>query len=117
MNSCLKGKRGEREAAAAIRALFGTAAKRSQQHCGAYGDSDLCPDAIPGYHVEVKNLAKVAALKHLKQAASDAKDGRTPLVVIKGSRTPWHVIMTLEDFAKEYAKSRPPAQPEREATP
>lgn len=104
-NSCRKGKRGEREAAAEIRRLFGTDARRSQQHAGSAGDADLCDEAIPGYHVEVKNLASVSALKHHRQAARDAKDGRTPIVVIKGSRTPWYVILTLEDFARSMGQA------------
>ena len=108
-NSCRKGKRGEREAAAEIRRLFGTDARRSQQHAGAAGDADLCDDAIPGYHVEVKNLASVSALKHHRQAARDAKDGRTPIVVIKGSRTPWYVILTLDDFARSMGRATAPS--------
>lgn len=99
-NSREKGKRGEREAAAEIRRLFGTEARRSVQYCGRNGDSDLTPDAIPGCHVEVKNVAAIGVKRFHDQAASEAPEGKYPIVVMKGTRTPWYVMLKLEDFAK-----------------
>ena len=54
-NSRQKGKRGEREAAAYLRELGFEDARRTQQYCGTEGNSDVvCPDSLPGLHIEVK---------------------------------------------------------------
>jgi hypothetical protein len=108
INSRRKGKRGELEAAAAIREAFGTNARRSAQHCGMAGQADLV-DAIPGCHVEVKNVAAIAALKYHDQAARDAKPGSVPVVVMRGKRRPWFVLLTLADFARLTKKESPDA--------
>lgn len=99
MNSCAKGKRAEREAASLIRELFGTEAKRSQQHCGIAGDADLSEDSIPGFHVEVKHYARIASLAFLDQATADSKGG-TPIVMMRqNGEKRWAVMMWVEDFA------------------
>lgn len=122
MNSCVKGKRGEREAAAMVRRLFGTEAKRAQQHAGAAGDADLSPDSLPGFHLEVKYYGKIAAfaqlvgltkllaiapairgiraLSFLEQATADATDGVTPIVLLRQNGTKRFAVMIWsEDFA------------------
>ena len=54
VNSCQKGKRGEREARDYLRSLGYTDATRTQQHNGI-GLSDIsCPKSLPGIHIEVK---------------------------------------------------------------
>ncbi len=97
-NSIRKGKRGEREAASLIRQHLGTDARRSVQHAGAHGDADLSADSIPGCHVEVKTVAKIGALKFHAQATRDAKPGQTPIVMMKGDRTEWFVLLKASAF-------------------
>ncbi len=97
-NSIRKGKRGEREAAALIRQHLGTDARRSVQHSGAHGDADLAADSIPGCHVEVKTVARIGALKYHAQATRDAKAGRVPLVMMRGDRTEWFVMLRADAF-------------------
>jgi hypothetical protein len=54
-NSCQKGKAGEREAAEYLRSLGFHDAKRTEQHCGDNGDSDVqCPDSLPNVFIECK---------------------------------------------------------------
>lgn len=54
-NSCNKGKVGERELANYLRSLGFTDARRTQQHNGAEGKSDVvCEDSLPGLHIECK---------------------------------------------------------------
>lgn len=55
VNSCEKGKVGERKAAEYLRSLGFADARRTQQHNGAEGLSDvICPESLPGVHIEVK---------------------------------------------------------------
>lgn len=108
MNSCDKGKRGERMLCADLRALGFPDARRSQQHCGAAGDADLCAEAVPGYHVECKNLARIAAIAFHDQAKRDASEGVTPLVIMRQNRSGWYAMLTLADFADLYHKANRP---------
>ena len=122
MNSREKGKRGEREAAKALTRIFGTAAKRSQQHCGADGDADLSPDSLPGFHVEVKYHGKITsyalleefeavltqhrgtdALAFLDQATDDCKAQRRPVAMIRHNRKKrWAFLLWEDDFKELY---------------
>ena len=77
-----KGKRVEREAAAALRDTLGIEARRSVQHCGRAGDADL-QTSIPGLHVEVKARASHACIRHLEQATSDAGTDAVPIVLLR----------------------------------
>ena len=53
VNSCNKGKKGEREAAKYLRSLGFGSARRTHQHDGL-GKSDVFADELPRVHIECK---------------------------------------------------------------
>ena len=99
MNSRDKGKRGERELAAALRAQ-GYLARRGQQYCGANGDADVV--GLPGIHIECKAVERLNLYDAMSQSKRDAKDGEMPVVMHRRSRKPWLVTVGLEDFLTLY---------------
>ncbi len=91
-----KGKRGEREAAAAIRRLFRVDAQRGRQFAG----SDESPDirtAIQRVHFEVKRAESFRLYDALEQATGDGGDN-IPVVLHKQNRQPWVAIVRLDDL-------------------
>jgi hypothetical protein len=91
-----KGKRGELEAAAEIRRLFGVEARRGRQYCG----SDQSPDVvtgIEGLHLEIKRAETLRLYDALEQAAADA-DGKIPTVLHRANGRPWVAIVRLDDL-------------------
>jgi Holliday junction resolvase len=93
-----KGKRGEREAAAEIRRLFRTVARRGRQFSG----SDESPDivaAIENVHFEVKRVESLRLYDALDQASSDAGEN-VPVVLHKQNRKPWVAIVRLDDLPR-----------------
>lgn len=97
-----KGKRGELEAARELKRLFSCAARRSQQYCGEAGDADLVT-SIDGVHFEVKRVERFQLHAALNQAACDAREGDTPVVLYKSNRKPWVAVIKLDDL-KELAE-------------
>lgn len=98
MKSRRKGKRGELEAAAELRRLFGVEARRGRQYSGC----DEAPDvlaAIPGVHVEVKRVESLRLYQALDQAAADAGEN-VPLVLHRANGKPWVAIVRLEDLPR-----------------
>lgn len=106
MNSCDKGKRGERELAAFLREC-GIEARRGQQFSGGEGSPDVVHD-IPGVHLECKRAEQVLLYPWLDQAVRDAGEnipvvahrcsclaGGSKRVTTKGS---WLAIMRLSDL-------------------
>lgn len=99
INSRMKGKVGELEAAHALRQLFGFTTKRSQQHCGSTDSADLQVEETGSLWWEVKrcerlNIAK-AMLKAVEQSGS-----KTPLVMHRPNRFKegWMVTIRLSDI-------------------
>ena len=93
-----KGKRGELEAAAELRRLFGVEARRGRQYCG----SDDAPDvvaAIPGVHVEVKRVESLRLYPALDQAAADAGEN-VPLVLHRANGKSWVAVVRLDDLPR-----------------
>ena len=93
-----KGKRGEREAAAEIRRLFRTEARRGRQFAG----SDQSPDirtGIAGVHFEVKRVEALRLYEALDQARDDAGES-IPVVLHKRNRKPWVAIVRLDDLPR-----------------
>lgn len=87
VNSCVKGKVGERALFAYLHKLGFHDARRTQQHNGAEGKSDVvCEETLPGLHIECKYGVKGMDLgtrlldDACDQAAEDAGD--TPWVVL-----------------------------------
>ena len=70
----------------------------------AYGE---VPDlsGLPGVHIECKRAETLRLSEWMEQAAADAeqfKDG-LPAVFFRRSRSPWCVVMKLEDWMRLYA--------------
>lgn len=114
MNSKQKGKRGELEAAAAIRAAWGIDARRGQQFRGGPDSPDVV--GIPGLHVEVKRTERLRMDEAMAQAIKDAGPQEVPTVLYKRNRGPWLMIVQLTDLhdaafmvTKAQAESRQPS--------
>lgn len=97
MNSRQKGAAGERELANALK-TYGYDTRRGQQFCGANGDADVI--GIEGLHIECKRVEKLNIDNAYKQAAEDARDGETPVVMHRKNGQKWKVTLSLEDFMK-----------------
>lgn len=104
-----KGKRGEREVAAILRA-HGYDAHRGQQYHGGKDSPDVV--GLPGCHIEVKFTQAFHLWDALAQSASDCEgSGEIPLVVHRkavkqGDKAlPWVVVLTLEDFLRIYGEA------------
>lgn len=91
-----KGKRGEREAAAAIRRLFRTEANRGCQYAGGEESPDI-RTAIVRVHFEVKRAETLRLYDALDQAIADAGEN-IPVILHKQNRQPWVAIVRLEDL-------------------
>lgn len=100
MNSRQKGKRGELELAAVLRA-HGYDTRRGQQYAGANGDADVV--GLPGVHIECKRVERLDLDGAMAQSVRDARDGELPVVMHRRNRGEWLVTMRLEDWANEKA--------------
>lgn len=100
VNSCNKGKVGEREFAAFL-SERGWAARRGQQHKGGGDSPDVTCEALTaaGFHPEVKRVETLSLYKAMEQATRDAGD-RVPLVAHRRNRKPWLIVLHAEDFLK-----------------
>lgn len=90
-----KGKRGERECAALLRA-HGFDARRGQQFNGSDGSADVV--GLPGFHVEVKRTESLRVYEAVRQAESDAREGEVPVVLHRRNRKGWLAILRADDF-------------------
>ncbi|HHM12838.1 MAG TPA: hypothetical protein ENJ16_04740 [Planctomycetaceae bacterium] len=91
-----KGKRGEREAAAAIRRLFATEARRGRQYHGREEAPDILT-GIAGVHFEVKRTEALHLYHAIEQAAADAGKN-VPVVLHRRNKRPWVAIVRLDDL-------------------
>jgi len=98
VNGKQKGSAGERELAAKLRE-HGFTARRTQQFCGAAGDSDVVCNELANYHIECKRVERLNVDAAMDQALHDCHD-RTPIVAHRRNHRPWLVTMYLEDFLK-----------------
>lgn len=94
MNSCRKGKVGERELAAELRKL-GFGARRGQQHTGLEGEDVV---GVPGIHVECKRTERLLLEAAVEQAANDADPSTVPAVFSRRNRGEWLVTFRLCDW-------------------
>lgn len=95
MNSREKGKRGELDAAKALR-KYGYDTRRGQQYSGASGDPDVV--GLPGVHLEVKRVEKLNISNAMQQSIRDARDGELPVVMHRKNYEEWLVTMPLRVF-------------------
>lgn len=96
--SLTKGKRGEREAAAEIRRLFGTDASRGRQFSGSPDSPDI-RTGIPEVHFEVKRCEALQLYAAMDQACGDA-GGKVPVVLHRKNNKPWLAIVPLDQLLR-----------------
>ena len=93
-----KGKRGEREAAAEIRRLFRTDARRGRQYSGSEDSPDIAT-AIVDVHFEVKRSETLRIYQAIEQAIGDA-GSNVPVVLHRQNGKPWLAVVRLDDLPK-----------------
>jgi Holliday junction resolvase len=97
MNSCQKGKCGEREAAEWLRE-HGIDARRGRQFSGSPESPDVVAD-LPGFHLEVKRCEALRLYPALAQAMADA-GASVPVVLHRTNRRRWIAVLDGEDFLR-----------------
>lgn len=100
MNSCRKGKKGERELARVLREHGFEASRNAQQQQsgGGYDRPDVVVEALPGVHWEAKRCERFYLYDALDQARRDSADGQIPVVAHRRNRCRWVVVLDLADF-------------------
>lgn len=98
MNSCQKGKRGERAWRDELIA-HGYSARRGQQFSGTPDSPDVVCPGLAGIHFEVKAVERLNVNEAMAQAVGDA-GGKTPVVAHKRNRGAWMVTMRADDWFK-----------------
>lgn len=96
MNSCVKGKVGEREAAKAWGEAFGRDMTRGQQHAGGADSPDI--KGHPGVHIEVKRVERLNLEAAMAQSISEAGAGEVAVVLHRKNRGEWLVTVRLADL-------------------
>ncbi len=104
MNSCQKGKRGERDWRDELRA-HGYEARRGQQFSGSPDSPDVVCPALPGFHFEVKHTERLNVHEAVAQAVNDAGD-QVPVVAHKRNRGGWLVTMRADDWFELLRRAR-----------
>ena len=92
-----KGKRGEREAAAALREVLGIKARRGVQYQGGPDSPDVSTELDSQLHIEVKRTERLSLWDALDQAQEDAGD-RPAMVLHRKNGRRWVVIHYLDDM-------------------
>src|SRR5436190_19688580 len=96
MNSCQKGKRGERAWRDELVAQ-GYSARRGQQFSGSPDSPDVVCADLPGLHFEVKAVERLNVTEAMTQAVGDA-GGKVPVVAHKRNRGEWLVTVRATDW-------------------
>jgi Holliday junction resolvase len=114
MNSCQKGKRGERAWRDELIA-HGYRARRGQQFSGTPDSPDVVCLDLPRFHFEVKCVEHLRLHEAMAQAVRDAGDN-IPVVAHRKNRGEWLVTVRAEDWFKLLgARERPSGQENRPA--
>ena len=104
MNSCQKGKRGERTWRDELIA-HGYAARRGRQFSGSPDSPDVvCPDLVK-YHFEVKLVEHLNLAQAMAQAVHDAGE-KVPVVAHKRNRGDWLITMRASDWFSMLAQAQ-----------
>lgn len=102
INTCKKGKAGERELANWLRDRGIPDARRTQQHNGSEGLSDVVAhDSLPHWHLESKRIArKSRTLGSLKSWATqlkrDCAEGQFPVLFMRPDKGEFIALFFLE---------------------
>ena len=107
MNSRAKGKVGEREFAALLRAE-GFDARRGQQFSGGADSPDVVSDALGWLHIEVKRTQALNLADACAQAEGDSA-GKPWIVAHRRNHAPWLVTLTAETFFRLLRGELPPS--------
>lgn len=99
-----RGKRGERQLAAALTAA-GFPARRSAQHRGGPDSPDVLCDALPDFHFEAKFCERLSLYDALDQAHRESEPGQIAVVAHRRNHAPWVAILALEDLLHILAES------------
>jgi len=99
MNSKSKGSGGERELEKILTAAGLSAHRNNKMYTGGLENPDI---SIPGVHVECKRCEKLRLYDAMNQAVDDSNGGDVPVVMHRKNRSPWIVIMLLDDWIKLY---------------
>lgn len=108
INSCEKGKRGEREFSSFMRETWGLDCRRGKQYSGGDDSPDVVHGLI-GVHIEVKLVEKLNLQDAFLQAKGDAGVAQTPIVAHKRNRGPWLLTFEasrLEDLVNNFLMSK-----------
>lgn len=106
MNSRRKGKAGELEFAALLRAE-GFDGRRGQQFCGGADSPDVVSEALAWLHVEVKRVQALNLMDACAQAEGDCR-GKPWIVAHRRNHSPWLITMRAEMFFKLLRGDLPP---------
>lgn len=98
VNSCQKGKAGEREAAKAWTAAVGAFARRGKQYSGSEESPDIKQE-VEGVHIECKRTARGYNIQSaVSQAREDAAIGDIPVALTRQNRGEWIISLPLADI-------------------
>lgn len=103
-----KGKRGERELAAALTAE-GFDARRGAQHRGGPDSPDVLCGDLPRLHFEVKRCERLHLYSSVEQAQREAGDDQLPVVCHRRNHHDWVAILPLETLLAIVRESNLPA--------
>lgn len=98
-NSRQKGKRGELDAADALRRLFSWTARRTQQFKGTSDSSDVEVAETPDAFWEVKREERLNVFKAMDTAVAEAGP-KLPVLMHRRNRTDWLVTVRLADLVR-----------------
>ena len=98
-NSRQKGKRGELDAADALRRLFSWTARRTQQFKGTSDSSDVEVAETPDAFWEVKREERLNVFKAMDTAVAEAGP-KLPVLMHRRNRTDWLVTVRLADLMR-----------------
>ncbi len=106
MNSRNKGKVGEREFAALLRAE-GFDARRGQQFTGGADSPDVVSEALAWLHIEIKRVQALNLADACAQAEGDCA-GKPWVVAHRRNHAPWLITMRAETFFQFLRGTLPP---------
>jgi len=92
-----KGKRGEREAAAALREVLGIDARRGVQFKGGPGSPDVSTALDNHLLFEVKRTERFKLYDAIDQARADG-GGKPSVILHRSNGRPWVAVIRLDDL-------------------
>lgn len=99
VNSCQKGKSGEREFANLLKSM-GVEARRGQQFSGSPDSPDVV-SSLP-VHWEIKRSQTLSIMKWYKQACDEKKEGTEPVIAFRQNGEKWLCVIDAEVLIELY---------------